>query len=202
MQFSQVSCDPIPLRSKYPLTPSVFVESGVLLEVVMKSSTCHLLSRWFLARLILRPWRWRRHVPLKSLLTFKGLHGIIYRKTTSLSLMLRPTVSWPVCLGIKHLSGAYDQIFITVRQLRISWCGVLSLTRGQVCRLQLLLVLTSAVILGSASRGTRHHILLSQIRDFRFCRLLRLAGLCWRYSTTTPHRKAPLSRIKSKSKLC
>jgi hypothetical protein len=37
--------------------------------------------------------------------------------------------------------------------------------RGWVCRLQLLLVLASAVILGSESRGTDDHILLSQIRD-------------------------------------
>jgi hypothetical protein len=39
-----------------------------------------LLSRWFLARLILRPWRWRRQVPLKRRLTFNGLQGVISQK--------------------------------------------------------------------------------------------------------------------------
>jgi hypothetical protein len=39
------------------------------------------------------------------------------------------------------------------------------MTGEGVCRLQLLLVFASAVILGSESRGTCDHILLSQIRD-------------------------------------
>jgi hypothetical protein len=73
-------------------------------------------------------------------------------------------------------------------QLWVCWCGALSLTRVRVCRVQLLLALTSAVIFRSESRGTRDHILLSQIRDFAFRRLLQLAGLWWRYSTPPPHR--------------
>jgi hypothetical protein len=52
-----------------------------------------------------------------------------------------------------------------LRQLRFCWCGAPSLTRGLVCRLQLLLALASVVILGFESRGTHGHILLSQIRD-------------------------------------
>jgi hypothetical protein len=64
--------------------------------------------------------------------------------------MLRPTVSRPVCLGTKHPFGTYDQIW----QLRVCWFGAPSLTRGRVCRLQLLLVLARAVIFGSESRRT------------------------------------------------
>jgi hypothetical protein len=101
--------------------------------------------------------------------------------------MLRPTVSRLVCLGIKHSCEAYDQIFVTVSQLQACCCVSLSLTKGRECRLQLLLALASTVILGSESRGTRNHILLSQIRDLPFRHFLRLAGLRWRYSTPRPH---------------
>jgi hypothetical protein len=81
-----------------------------------------------------------------------------WQQLTLLSFMLRPKVSRPLCLGIKPPSVIYNQIFINVRELRVCWCGTLSLTRGRVCRLQLLLVLASAVIRGSESRGTHDHI--------------------------------------------
>jgi hypothetical protein len=58
-----------------------------------------------------------------------------------------------------------------------------SMTRGWDCNLQLLLAFASAFISGSESRQIRDHILLSQIRDFPFCRLLRLTRLrCGCYS--------------------
>jgi hypothetical protein len=57
-----------------------------------------------------------------------------------------------------------DEIVVTVRQLQVCSCGAPSPTRGRICHLQLLLVLSSIVILESESRGADDHILLSQIR--------------------------------------
>jgi hypothetical protein len=90
-----------------------------------------------------------------------------------------------------------------------------SLTRGRVCNLMLLLVLASTVPLGSDSDATQDHILLSQFlrlpkpggpdlsiyipqeqggpdippgTGFPFRRLLRLAGLRWKYSIPLPQK--------------
>jgi hypothetical protein len=60
------------------------------------------------------------------------------------------------------------------------WCA---LSDENICLLYMLMVLASAVFLGSESLGTRGHTLLSQIRHFPFYRLLRLVGSRWRYST-------------------
>jgi hypothetical protein len=131
---------------------------------------------------------------------------------------LRLTVSQPVCLGVRHQSGTRDQFLflleISFRQLRVCFFVTPSLTRGRVCNLLLLLVLASAVPLGSESRGTEDHILLFQFlrlpqpggpgpriyipqqqggpdippgNGFPFPRLLWLAGLRWKYSIQPPH---------------
>jgi hypothetical protein len=113
-----------------------------------------------------------------------------------------------VCPGVRRPSGTRDQFFflleISFRQLRLCYFVAPSLTRGRVCNLlvQLLLGLVRAVTLGSKSRRTHGHILLSHLRlpqpggpgsciyipqeqggpvippgtGFPFCRLLRLAG--------------------------
>jgi hypothetical protein len=89
---------------------------------------------------------------------------------------LRLTVSQSVSLGVEPHLGPHDQIFFTVWSLKLYFCGAPSLTRGRVCLLYMLLALANAVFLGSEFLGTRDHSLVSQIREFRFRRLLGLAG--------------------------
>jgi hypothetical protein len=75
--------------------------------------------------------------------------------------------------GLSPISSSWRQTPWDLRPkifFQLNPCGykpyaTSSLMRGCVCRLQLLLVLASAVILGSESSRTHTHILLSQIRD-------------------------------------
>jgi hypothetical protein len=46
----------------------------------LQSSACHLLSRWFLALLILQTWKWRLYGAPKRRLTLNGLHSVISQK--------------------------------------------------------------------------------------------------------------------------
>ncbi|PNF14715.1 hypothetical protein B7P43_G09343 [Cryptotermes secundus] len=94
------------------------------------------------------------------------------------------------------LGGFFGEVWHSLEQrmnftqLRVCCGGALSLTRGRVCRLQLLLTLDSVVILGFESRVTRDHVLLCQIRDFPFRRLLGLTGLRWRSDCYIPEDRA------------
>jgi hypothetical protein len=45
-----------------------------------QSSACHMLSRGFLVRLVLRRKKWKWYVPPKRRLTSNGLHGVISQK--------------------------------------------------------------------------------------------------------------------------
>jgi hypothetical protein len=77
---------------------------------------------------------------------------------------LRPTVSRPVCLGVRLPSGTRDQFFLqTVSGLL--FCSTLSDERtGLKFTVQLLLGLARAATLGSKSRRTHRHILLYHLR--------------------------------------
>jgi hypothetical protein len=91
-------------------------------------------------------------------------NNILFRVRVRVRVTVRLAV-YRQSVGEKPLE-TYDQYFFP----QLNTCGYSphvtpSLTRGWVCRLQLLLVLARAVILGSESRGTHDYILLSQIRD-------------------------------------
>jgi hypothetical protein len=62
-----------------------------------------------------------------------------YEVEVEVEVNLRPTVSRPVSLGVRHQSETRDQFFflleISFRQLRVCYFVAPSLTRGRVCNL-------------------------------------------------------------------
>jgi hypothetical protein len=92
---------------------------------------CHLLSHWYLARLI-QPWRWRWYVPLKRQLTFNRLHSVISQKIVlfkvngivlvTMSRMVMVPTQYPIqCASTKRspLTGK------RTRKHRYKLCGYL-----------------------------------------------------------------------------
>jgi hypothetical protein len=114
-----------------------------------------------------------------------GFHGGSYEKCRllgwgaffMLKLKLKISLGWgAVKTDILYIGqcafvsssrlGLMTRFFFSVWQLWLSWCWASSLTRRWVCNLpvQLLLGLARAVTLGSKSRRTHDHTLLSHLR--------------------------------------
>jgi hypothetical protein len=106
---------------------------------------------------------------LFALYSLRQRNRVLVTTDVEVEVNLRPTVSRPVCPGVRRPSETFDQFFflleISFRQLRICYFVAPSLTRGRVCNLlvQLLLGLARAVTLGLKSRRTHGHIFLSHL---------------------------------------
>jgi hypothetical protein len=110
--------------------------------------------------------------------------------------MLRETVSRPVYLGIKRPSGAYDQIFVTVRSCVFVDVGRFLWREDGSVIYNGCWAPPAQSFSGPSSLGLAT-IFYCLIRDFPFHRLPWLAGLRWRYSTPACTRD---TKLKSKSK--
>jgi hypothetical protein len=101
--------------------------------------------------------------------------------------MLRPTVSRPVSLGIKHPFGAYDQIFITyVTVAALFLWGALSDERTDLSFIYAAGPCQRNLSLFRVPWNSRPYFTVSELRR-PFRRLLRLAGSRWWYSILPPH---------------
>jgi hypothetical protein len=111
---------------------------------------------------------------LPSLLTYLRLPpqetpSILFQPESELLTLRLAVYRQSARLGAKPLETNDQQFLFQLNTCAHSPYVTSSLTRGWICRLQLLLVLASAVIFGSDSRSTRGHILLSRLKFESYC---------------------------------
>jgi hypothetical protein len=85
------------------------------------------VSRWILPWIILRPWRWKRHVPLKHWFIFKELHGVISQKIEPLTVThLSSCIAYLTTLSVTILCNLrwYDDCW-TRKDLEVNSRGLI-----------------------------------------------------------------------------
>jgi hypothetical protein len=73
--WNTTPCSPLKVNRRFGGTYRLHLQREIISRTRNQLvAACHLLSRWCLARIILRLWRWGRYVPPKRRLAFNGLH--------------------------------------------------------------------------------------------------------------------------------
>jgi hypothetical protein len=130
------SCIPLKVNRRFGGTCHLHLHSWRISRERNQCESRWQAELWFLPRRILRPWRWRRCVPLKRRLTFNGLHGILSQKIVSfITTTVRtsnPTWLWlSVCLvcflqlQCKHVDCFWNELLTTnLLWSRYIWNGL------------------------------------------------------------------------------
>jgi hypothetical protein len=148
----------------------------VTLLCIKRERNIRAINNWLPSDVTALSWRCAECHPLNTAgrlsRNIRSLAGrrYVWKCSYEVEVSLRPTVSRPVCPGVRRPSGTRDQFFflleISFRQLLIYYFVASSLTRGRVCNLllQFLLGLARAVTLRSQSHRTHGHMLLPHLR--------------------------------------
>jgi hypothetical protein len=148
--------------------------------------------RFVFCRHLIRAWARTQAILTKDFRNFPQSFQVYYTTIPCTSLSLRhlsvrvivtsrlTVYRQSVCLSAKPLETQGQNFFFQLNTCGHSPYVTSSLTRGWICRLQLLLVLASAFIFRSESRRTHDHILLSQIQGTLFL-LSFISHYFWRH---------------------